>query len=51
MTCKTKLIEVALPLGNINRDPPKAKSILHGHTSEIGIDWYNRTTVWFNRTL
>ena len=35
MTYKKKLIEVALPLEDINREAPREKSIRHGHPSTL----------------
>jgi putative DNA methylase len=35
MTYKKKLIEVALPLEDINREATREKSIRHGHPSTV----------------
>lgn len=35
MTCKKKLIEVALPLEDINREAAREKPIRHGHQSML----------------
>lgn len=42
MTYKTKLIEVALPLEDINREAAREKSIRHGHPSTLHLWWARR---------
>lgn len=39
---KTKLIEVALPLEDINRESAREKSIRHGHPSTLHLWWARR---------
>src|SRR6184192_2931374 len=39
---KPKLIEVALPLEDINRESAREKSIRHGHPSTIHMWWARR---------
>lgn len=41
MTCKRKLIKVALPLEVINRESACEKSIRHGHPSALH-RWWSR---------
>jgi putative DNA methylase len=42
MTYKKKLIEVALPLGVINTEAAREKSIRHGHPSTLHLWWARR---------
>jgi putative DNA methylase len=42
MTYKKKLIEVALPLGKINFESAREKSIRHGHPSTLHLWWARR---------
>lgn len=42
MTYKRKLIEVALPLEDINREAAREKSIRHGHPSTLHLWWARR---------
>lgn len=42
MTCKKKLIEVALPLEAINKASTREKSIRHGHPSTLHLWWARR---------
>jgi putative DNA methylase len=42
MTYKQKLIEVALPLEDINREAAREKSIRHGHPSTLHLWWARR---------
>ena len=42
MTYKMKLIEVALPLEDINREAAREKSIRHGHPSTLHLWWARR---------
>jgi adenine-specific DNA methylase len=42
MTYKKKLIEVALPLEDINRETARKKSIRHGHPSTLYLWWARR---------
>ena len=42
MTYKKKLIEVALPLGVINAESAREKSIRHGHPSTLHLWWARR---------
>jgi putative DNA methylase len=42
MTCKKKLIEVALPLEAINKASAREKSIRHGHPSTLHLWWARR---------
>lgn len=42
MTYKKKLIEVALPLGVINAEASREKSIRHGHPSTLHLWWARR---------
>ena len=42
MTFKKKLIEVALPLEDINREAAREKSIRHGHPSTLHLWWARR---------
>lgn len=42
MTYKKKLIEVALPLGKINEESAREKSIRHGHPSTLHLWWARR---------
>lgn len=42
MTYKPKLIEVALPLLDINREAAREKSIRHGHPSTLHLWWARR---------
>src|SRR5689334_20141584 len=42
MTYKKKLIEVALPLEDINREAAREKSIRHGHPSTVHLWWARR---------
>ena len=42
MTYRKKLIEVALPLDNINREAAREKSIRHGHPSTLYFSWARR---------
>ncbi|MBC8523852.1 MAG: DUF1156 domain-containing protein, partial [Chlorobium phaeobacteroides] len=42
MTCKKKLIEVALPLEVINVASAREKSIRHGHPSTLHLWWARR---------
>ncbi len=42
MTNKKKLIEVALPLEDINREAAREKSIRHGHPSTLHLWWARR---------
>ncbi len=46
MNYKIKQIEAALPLTAMNHN-----SLWKESESLFLIDWYNRTSVWFNRTL
>ena len=39
MTYRKKLIEVALPLDDINREASREKSIRHGHPSTLHLWW------------
>ena len=39
MTYRKKLIEVALPLEDINREAAREKSIRHGHPSTLHLWW------------
>ena len=39
---KKKLIEVALPLEEINREAAREKSIRHGHPSTLHLWWARR---------
>ena len=39
---KPKLIEVALPLEDINRESAREKSIRHGHPSTLHLWWARR---------
>ena len=39
---RRKLIEVALPLGAINRESAREKSIRHGHPSTLHLWWARR---------
>src|SRR5437879_9743173 len=41
-TYKKKLIEVALPLEDINREASREKSIRHGHPSTLHLWWARR---------
>lgn len=42
MTYRKKLIEVALPLDDINREATREKSIRHGHPSTLHLWWARR---------
>lgn len=42
MTYRRKLIEVALPLDDINRESAREKSIRHGHPSTLHLWWARR---------
>jgi putative DNA methylase len=42
MAYKKKLIEVALPLEDINREAAREKSIRHGHPSTLHLWWARR---------
>ncbi len=42
MSYKKKLIEVALPLEDINREAAREKSIRHGHPSTLHLWWARR---------
>jgi putative DNA methylase len=42
MTCRKKLIEVALPLEAINKESAREKSIRHGHPSTLHLWWARR---------
>src|SRR6185369_1838935 len=42
MTYNKKLIEVALPLEDINREAAREKSIRHGHPSTLHLWWARR---------
>jgi putative DNA methylase len=42
MTYKKKLIEVAIPLGKINEESAREKSIRHGHPSTLHLWWARR---------
>jgi putative DNA methylase len=42
---KKKLIEVALPLEDINREATREKSIRHGHPSTLHLWWARRPLV------
>ena len=42
MTCRKKLIEVDLPLDDINRESAREKSIRHGHPSTLHMWWARR---------
>jgi len=42
MTYRKKLIEVALPLEDINREAAREKSIRHGHPSTLHLWWARR---------
>ena len=42
MTYRKKLIEVALPLDDINREASREKSIRHGHPSTLHLWWARR---------
>ena len=42
MTSRKKLIEVALPLEDINREAAREKSIRHGHPSTLHLWWARR---------
>ncbi|MDA2989831.1 MAG: DUF1156 domain-containing protein, partial [Actinomycetota bacterium] len=42
MTYKKKLIEVALPLGKINAESSREKSVPHGHPSTLHLWWARR---------
>ena len=42
MTYRKKLIEVALPLDDINREAAREKSIRHGHPSTLHLWWARR---------
>ena len=42
MTCRKKLIEVALPLDAINKASVREKSIRHGHPSTLHLWWARR---------
>ena len=42
MTYKRKLIEVAIPLGKINEESAREKSIRHGHPSTLHLWWARR---------
>jgi len=42
MTYKKKLIEVALPLEDINRESAREKTIRHGHPSTLHLWWARR---------
>src|SRR5947209_18530104 len=42
MTHKPKLIEVAIPLEDINRESAREKSIRHGHPSTLHLWWARR---------
>src|SRR3970040_1771086 len=42
MTYKKKLIEVALPWEDINREAAREKSIRHGHPSTLHLWWARR---------
>ena len=42
MTYRKKLIEVALPLDDINREASREKSIHHGHPSTLHLWWARR---------
>src|SRR5215510_7794054 len=41
-TARKKLIEVALPLEDINREAAREKSIRHGHPSTLHLWWARR---------
>ena len=42
MSARKKLIEVALPLEDINREASREKSIRHGHPSTLHLWWARR---------
>ena len=42
MTARKKLIEVALPLEEINKQSAREKSIRHGHPSTLHLWWARR---------
>lgn len=42
MSCRKKLIEVALPLEKINQESAREKSIRHGHPSTLHLWWARR---------
>src|SRR5512138_916552 len=42
MATRRKLIEVALPLEDINREAAREKSIRHGHPSTLHLWWARR---------
>ena len=42
MTYRKKLIEVDLPLDDINRESAREKSIRHGHPSTLHMWWARR---------
>ena len=42
MSYRKKLIEVALPLDDINREAAREKSIRHGHPSTLHLWWARR---------
>jgi len=42
LTCRKKLIEVALPLDDINTESVREKSIRHGHPSTLHLWWARR---------
>ena len=42
VTYRKKLIEVALPLDDINREAAHEKSIRHGHPSTLHLWWARR---------
>jgi uncharacterized protein DUF1156 len=44
MTYRRKLIEVALPLEDINREAAREKSIRHGHPSTLHLWWATAAT-------
>jgi putative DNA methylase len=46
MTVRNKLIEVALPLDVINKEPAREKSICHGHLSMLHLWWARRPVAW-----
>ena len=50
MTYKKKLLEVALPLEDINPETAREEPIT-GKPCKIQIDRFNHTSVWFKQTL
>ncbi len=51
MTYRKKLIEVALPLEDINQESAREKSIRHGHPSTLHLWWTRRPLAALKREL